>query len=101
MDEGVHVEVAEGDSCTGRIAAYSGVWVGEDCVLVRKDMVEHVILEVDAGEWLAVHAFDGERLPVVGLGSVRGRRVSTTLCAASERTYPEGGMAGEGREEEG
>ena len=72
MQEGVHVEVAEGDLCTGRIAADGGVGVGKNSMFVGEDGFQEVILEVSAGEGLSVLAFHGEVALVVGIRAVEG-----------------------------
>ena len=85
MEEGVHVEVAEGDSCTGLIAANGGVWVSEDPLFIVEDGFEEVVLEVDTGEMFAVLTFDGEVLPMI-VGAVGGEVSRTRERGEGRRT---------------
>ncbi len=72
MHERVHVEVTKGDPRTNRLPAEGHIGIGEDGSGVVKEVIQEVVLEVNAGERLAVMMLYCERLSVVAMWTVRG-----------------------------
>ena len=67
MHERVHVEVTKGDFAASRLSAEGYIGVGEDGSGVVKEIIQEVVLEVNAGEGFAVMMLYSEGLSVITL----------------------------------
>ena len=67
MHERVHVEVTKGDFAASRLSTKGGIGVGEDGSGVVKEVIQEVVLEVNAGEGFTVMMLYSERLSVITL----------------------------------
>lgn len=63
MEETVDVEVAESDKRSRRVSMDSPVWVSEDGLIIRENVVEKIVLEVGARKRLSIEVLDRECLP--------------------------------------
>ena len=67
MHERVHVEVTKGDFAASWLSMKGGIGVGEDGLGVVKEVIQEVVLEVNAGEGFTVMMLYSERLSVITL----------------------------------